>query len=84
MWFLPNCGKTRGGHLFPAAVLLFHTNEIPESSRQAAIEKDSQPRLVVNFYLTGNGSLSTTTQHGLSPKVHFLKLQAESRSDGRK
>ena len=41
-------------------VLLFHTNETLESSGQAAIEKDSQPRLAVNFYLTGNGSLSTT------------------------
>lgn len=65
-------------------VLLFHINEISESSGQAAIEKASQPRLAVNFYLTGNRSLSTTTQHGLSPEVHFLKLQAESHSDGRK
>ena len=49
------------------------SQEIPESSRQAAMKKASWSSVTVIFYLTGNGPLSTTTQCGLSPGVYFLK-----------
>ena len=49
------------------------SQEILESSRQAAMKKASWSSVTVVFCLTGNGPLSTTTQCGLSPEVHFLK-----------
>lgn len=49
------------------------SQEILESSRQAAMKKASWSSVTVIFCLTGNGPLSTTTQCGLSPEVHFLK-----------